>query len=129
MRAGSEVSGSLVMALLIASSLLLVCDAKKHLRLINKSNSGQIMMERCYSSEDDLGVHYIQPGQPYEFVFNDNFFCSTKFVCTVQFPSGVPKDFLAYSCKRDNDDCVPICEWTVTEDSICRSGEGEPICF
>uniref|UniRef100_A0A7N0TAI7 S-protein homolog n=1 Tax=Kalanchoe fedtschenkoi TaxID=63787 RepID=A0A7N0TAI7_KALFE len=121
---------SALLILAIGCSCLLACDAKKRVRLINRSVRGQIMTERCWSSEHNLGDHAIQPSYYYQFIFNDNIWCSTKFMCHVSFPSGEQKEWLAYECNRDNCD-DDLCEWTVTETSVClpRNEGRPPLCF
>ncbi|KAL9668468.1 hypothetical protein QQ045_006002 [Rhodiola kirilowii] len=127
---GNKVSCSLVLTLIAACSLLRVCaEPKTVVRLINQSKGKLIMMEHCYSSEDDTGLHYIQPGQTFDISFHDNLFCSTKFICEVFFPNGFAKRFLAYSCNRDAFECGYLCEWAVTENSVCRIGKGKPMCL
>uniref|UniRef100_A0A7N0V196 S-protein homolog n=1 Tax=Kalanchoe fedtschenkoi TaxID=63787 RepID=A0A7N0V196_KALFE len=114
----------------IACSCLIACDAKKRVRLINRSLQGQPMTERCWSSQDNLGEHTIPPTYYYQFMFNDNIWCSTKFNCHVSFPSGEQKQWLAYDCDRDSCD-DDLCEWTVTETSACLPGDkiSKRICF
>ncbi|KAL9673626.1 hypothetical protein QQ045_029887 [Rhodiola kirilowii] len=97
--------------------------AKTNVRLFNKSDRHSVMVEHCWSSDDDLGPHTVTFDQYYEFSFRPNFWGSTKFMCKVMFNNdGNWKNFYGYIYFRDSDVCAAkrTCDWTINEAKACR---------
>uniref|UniRef100_A0A7N0TPE9 S-protein homolog n=1 Tax=Kalanchoe fedtschenkoi TaxID=63787 RepID=A0A7N0TPE9_KALFE len=83
----------------------------------------------CKSKDDDLGRHYIAPGQAYSFSFRPNIFGVTLFYCSADW-NGRTEYFNAFDgedvfCQTNN--CW--CSWKLTPDKYCfvnnHSGDHE----
>uniref|UniRef100_A0A7N0R826 S-protein homolog n=1 Tax=Kalanchoe fedtschenkoi TaxID=63787 RepID=A0A7N0R826_KALFE len=100
-------------------SCLLFGNAKVYVQIHNRGQ--QDMSEHCWSRDDDMGVHLLEPGQYHEFSFRPNIWGSTKFVCAVSFGGDeVEKRIMAYQYTRDSYTCVDLCKWYLSETIACH---------
>ncbi|CAH8355104.1 unnamed protein product [Eruca vesicaria subsp. sativa] len=70
----------LTIALIAGSSNALFEKNSVHFK--NSLRPGNILKIHCISDSDDLGVHFLNPGQTYDFSFHDSFL-KTYFDCTL----------------------------------------------
>uniref|UniRef100_A0A7N0TN45 S-protein homolog n=1 Tax=Kalanchoe fedtschenkoi TaxID=63787 RepID=A0A7N0TN45_KALFE len=93
---------------------------KLTVEIVNDIGSG--INVPCKSKNDDLGIHYIAPGQAYSFNFRPHIFGVTLFYCSTNW-NGRTEYFDAFDgrhgdedvCK--NNDCV--CFWKLSPDKYC----------
>ena len=77
------------------------------------------LIVHCKSSNDDLGVHKLTPWISYDFSFRPNFWGTTLFYCSFEWP-GSFHYFNIYIDKRDRKNCDNIlCSWYVSEQDVC----------
>ncbi|KAF7844660.1 S-protein-like protein 2-like [Senna tora] len=100
-----------VLLLLASESSNVVVHAKTHVRVYNGLDHGNILTVHCKSSDDDIGTLVVRPGGFFEFSFKVDFFFTTLFHCTFQWP-GVTHRFDIYDAVRE--DCLE-CYWRITE--------------
>ncbi|GAV79532.1 Self-incomp_S1 domain-containing protein [Cephalotus follicularis] len=104
-----------VLFLIVLFFFLFLGEASNyHVYVINIMKSNVTI--HCKSKDDDLGVHVLSYGKPYEWSFNVNFWKTTLFFCGFisQYGSGVYDIFRA---DRDLGRCR-ICLWEVREDGV-----------
>lgn len=65
---------------------------KNSVHFYNSLLPKNILKIHCISDEDDLGIHFLSPGQTYDFSFNDSIF-KTKIDC--QLWQGIGYKFFA----------------------------------
>ncbi|CAK9329254.1 unnamed protein product [Citrullus colocynthis] len=88
-----------------------------------KGQNNQLTVH-CKSGDDDLGVHQLPHLISYAFTFRPNFWGSTLFYCTFQWP-GWTHYFDIYKDSRDRTRCnETLCLWIVGEEGICMFNYG-----
>ncbi|GER38859.1 plant self-incompatibility protein S1 family [Striga asiatica] len=72
---------------------------------------------RCYSSDDNLGLHRLSYGAEFGWNFRVNFFGTTKFYCDLVTKSGYG-NYGVYDYKI-SEFCNDFCLWVLTKDGPC----------
>ncbi|KAE8076208.1 hypothetical protein FH972_014872 [Carpinus fangiana] len=90
---------------------------KALVRIINNVGVAEDLVIRCQSKDDDLGVHTISYKEVYSFQFRPNFWGTTEFYCSFEWPSQ-SHSFSIYVASRDQRNC-DTCVWSITEQRPC----------
>ncbi|CAJ1949824.1 unnamed protein product [Sphenostylis stenocarpa] len=81
---------------------------KRTVRVTNDLTNGIVLLLRCRSRDNDLGIHALGSGEYQEWTFRDNLAHTTLFWCAMR-ASNVQLSFEIYSYKTDNLDCDTEC--------------------
>ena len=114
------------LASLLLLLLITVCEAVD-LKITNNLENGSVLTIHCKSKNDDLGIHALRIGGTFEFHFEPRFlFPTTQFYCSMDW-IGASHYFDVYIYKRDLQQCVSNCWWSVKQAGPClynnRSGK------
>uniref|UniRef100_A0A7N0TAE6 S-protein homolog n=1 Tax=Kalanchoe fedtschenkoi TaxID=63787 RepID=A0A7N0TAE6_KALFE len=112
---------AITLTLLVLSWLVVIAEAGGGItvKIFNRSNN--VLYEDCYSKDDNLGLHELQPGEFHAFSFNPNIWGTTKFWCALSFgDSSLQKHIMAYKYRRDSSVCGVECEWYLSEANACH---------
>ncbi|KAL8050645.1 hypothetical protein ABFX02_06G094100 [Erythranthe guttata] len=73
----------------------------------------------CYSSEDDLGVHWLSYGTNFTWHFHVNFWGTTKFYCDFNTTKHGFGNYGVYTPNLRREECSTHCLWSVQENGPC----------
>ncbi|EYU19726.1 hypothetical protein MIMGU_mgv1a026644mg, partial [Erythranthe guttata] len=74
----------------------------------------------CYSSEDDLGVHWLSYGTNFTWHFHVNFWGTTKFYCDFNTTKHGFGNYGVYTPNLRREECSTHCLWSVQENGPTR---------
>ncbi|KAH6809153.1 hypothetical protein C2S51_026936 [Perilla frutescens var. frutescens] len=85
----------------------------------NVDNSSDELVVHCKSADDDLGEHFLDNGEDWNWKFRVNFFRSTLFFCHLQM-GGMQKRFAAFDTDNISYQCeeTSSCFWSVRKEGI-----------
>ncbi|CAN0877685.1 S-protein homolog 2 [Linum grandiflorum] len=87
--------------------------------VVNKLEGKSRLTLHCKSKDDDLGVKVLGYNQEYSFKFGLNFFLTTQFYCSFEWPNGGGRHwFDIYIASRDSSRCSE-CQWRVDSRGAC----------
>ncbi|CAN0877683.1 S-protein homolog 2 [Linum grandiflorum] len=85
----------------------------------NLEDTGAQLTLHCKSKDDDLGVQVLGHDQQFSFRFGLNFFLTTQFYCSFEWPNGGGRHwFDIYIASRDSSRCSE-CQWRVDSRGAC----------
>ncbi|CAI0436690.1 unnamed protein product [Linum tenue] len=131
-------SGALVHWLLLLSTLLthVLVDVEAHnyfpktkVVISNQIEGGPKLLVHCKSSEDDLGVRWLDPGQSFVWTVPQSFFVYTEYFCAFRWEDGAHLVwFDIYKPERDHIVCK-LCQWAIRRDGPCLAVPGSKMCY
>ncbi|GAB2228993.1 hypothetical protein Droror1_Dr00023127 [Drosera rotundifolia] len=92
-------------------------DDHVYVHIINKVEDHAVIAVHCKSKDNDLGLHYLNYEETYQFKFRVNFWGTTLFFCGFHWhDKQVIGD--AYDYSRDWDRCPVNCDWIVDQEAV-----------
>lgn len=85
----------------------------------NIENSNEELIAECKSADDDLGQHFLDSGEDWNWRFRVNFFRSTLYFCHLQWGEMEKRftvfdtDSISYQCEETS-----TCFWSMRVDGI-----------
>lgn len=93
-------------------------DLKTHVLVRNDLHPNVNLTIHCKSKNDDLGSHVLTYQSTYEFSFLPNFWRTTLYFCSFQWP---PNEFHWLDIFVGGSDACKLCQWSLYRpDGLCR---------